>query len=218
MNQRWLSLAGICELLSTTETNINWLVKNGFLEKLPGNSGKHSARYLEPTEEYARRLKICETVYNRRFHIPSESDLPGAAMFTHREIAEIMGWTLQRTYKYVTKRKVSSVSGGGNKVRLFTARQIRNIIWKRQGRQKAYKRAPYLLPELIEYFLRFEAAQRELVPTDAEFAEDDKMLKKWELLARMDPADRELAMQEFLEKVRIAREIVTAAREDRRSD
>ncbi len=71
---------------------------------------------------------------------------------------------------------------------------------------------------MIEYFLRFEAAQRELVPTDAEFSEDDKMLKKWELLARMDPADRELAMQEFLEKVRIAREIVTAAREDRRSD
>jgi hypothetical protein len=211
MTQRWLSLIGICDLLSTTEKNIKWLVKNGYLEMIPGRgNGKYlTARFLDPSPEYAQRLKLAETIYGRRQILPAELNIPGASIFTITELAEILGWSAARASRLVVKRKIVSVAGGP-KLRYFSATQIRNILWKRTDRKQAYQRAPYLLQELIDYFWRYEANQRKLVPSDAAFAEDDLLMKKWELMARMDPEDRDLAMQEFLEKVRAAKDIAAS--------
>jgi hypothetical protein len=214
---RWLSLIGICELLSTNETNIKWLVKHGYLEMMPGNQGKHSARYLDPTPEYARRLRVAETLYGRRQPLPADLDIPSAPVFTIRELAEILGWPIKKARKYVYEKRITAIKGTPG-LCLFSARQIRNILWKRTGRKKAYRRAPFLLDDLISYFARYEGEQRQIFPTDEELKADDILVRKWDALARMDPEDRDFAMREFLDKARVAREIVTASREGCRSE
>ena len=109
-NQRWLSLTGICTCLEITETHALRLAKQGFLVVLGKTTIKKDMRFLEPTAEYANKLKLGEALYGRLFPIPRDLDLTG--LFTFKEVAEILGWSRSYTRLYLHENKVLKVKVG----------------------------------------------------------------------------------------------------------
>ena len=104
-------------------------------------------------------------------------NLPMSYLLTIREVAEILGWSLKHAQTCLAKYKIPCIKSS-NRVKLYTAASVRNLIWKRQGRKIADKTAPLLLSEMILFFKRFQAAEEAMVPTGAMFAEDAILQKK----------------------------------------
>jgi hypothetical protein len=205
-DQHWLSLEGICGVLNITRKHALWLAKNGHLAFLPGRT-RAEARYLDPTPEYKEKLKRCEAFYGRTHPLPIELDM--APLLSLREIAEIMGWTLHGTR---TRAATGRIKGGvrvGAYI-LYPTSVVRDLLWRRRGRKMAKQRAPFLIQELIDFFLARSAEAAEGVPLDVEFAGDDLLQKKLERLARMPHAEREVAMREFYQKVALAKTVAAA--------
>lgn len=210
-NQRWLSLDGICTTLQTTKAHVLWLAKNGHLEVIWGSGGQKyaKARFLDPTPKYAERLRLAEMIYNRRYPIPEDFDLPSAALFTKREMAELMGWSLNYASQFLFKHKeVPSIRV--STYLLYSAATIRSLIWRRRGRSTVHQRAPFLIKELIAWFLKFQQSEEEEIPTDLDFKEDDLLQRKLTRLSKMPSPERETAMREFYEKVVIAKQVAAA--------
>lgn len=209
--QRWLSLTGICSILSTTSDHIWWLVKNGYLEMIPGkgNESKSGARFLDPTPEYLNKLRTTELIYGRRFPMPADFDLDSKCIFSRSEVGVLMGWTSRYTHQFFARHKeipcvktCTSKTGG---LCLYSAKEIRKMIWKKQGKSTTYQSAPFLIPGLIELFRsRFT---NEDGPTDAEFAEDAVLQKKLQRLLKLPREQREAAVKEFMAKVQLAKEV-----------
>ena len=207
--QRWLSLIGICNTLQTNPKHIQWLVKQGFLEYIPDRSNKNQgSRYLDPTPQYADRLRLAEVIYRRRFPLPADIDIDSKAIFTSAELAVLMGWTPNYTDKFLFTHKPPCVKIGGGKtggLRLFSAKTIRELIWRRKGRKVSAQKSPFLISELLEFFQKRMADDD--VPTDAQFADDERLQKKLTRLLKMPSPQREEALREFLAKVELAKEI-----------
>lgn len=205
-------MAGICDLLQTTPDHIRWLVKQGYIEIIPGrNKSRAESRYLDPTPQYAERLRLAEVIYRRRHPLPAVLDLPEKAIFTAREVAELMGWTHAYTVQRLHKDKLFGVKvggGSGGGLRLYTAKDIRRMIAKRQKRAQGEKRCPVLLRDLITFFQRYQDAGD--MPSDADFSKDDVLGKKITRILNMPASRREEAMRELMEKARLAKEAVSA--------
>lgn len=210
--QTWLSLTGICNVLKTNERHIRWLVKNGYLEMLPGKQyGFAHGRFLDPTPGYAERLRLAAIIHHKRVPLPEEIDLSEKAIFTRAEIAAILGWTDQYARQYLKEHDLPSVKLGRVKhggLRLYTAKTVRELLWRRQGRKTSAQRAPFLITDLIDWFHKQTASEAAIVPTDAELAEDEVMQKKLAAILRMRSPLRERAMRELWEKVELARQTV----------
>jgi hypothetical protein len=215
MGSNWLTLEGICDVLHTDERHVTWLAKNGYIEVLwgPGRTRK-GARFLDPTPEYAERLRKSELLYGRRQPLPEDFDLPNSPIFTARELGEIMGWDYERTQRFLYKKRktIKAVPLGrhATAIRLFSAATIRDLIWTRNDRSQSKQRAPFLVKEILEWFLRFRQREEQEVPTDTEFQEDDLLQRKLTRLMKMPSPQREAAIQEFLEKVDLAKSFVQA--------
>jgi hypothetical protein len=207
--QTWLSLDGICNVLRTTRPHIQWLVKNNYLEMIPGHKpGFHNGRFLDPTPMYAERLRVAEMIYRRRNPLPADMDLSEKAIFTRAEIAAVLGWSEQYAVVYLKKKKVPAVKIGGGRtggLKLYTAKTVRELLWRRNGRKTSAQRAPFLIQELIDWFLKHESAAAEGVPTDAAFAEDDLFQKKLRAILKMPEGQKQRAMRELWEKVELAK-------------
>lgn len=205
MERRWLNITGICTVLQMTEGQVNRLVKQGYLVKLPAPK-KADARYLDPTPEYVRRLQMGEALHNNNA-LPI--DLGSKPLITLREIAQILGHSHPKyARKYVAKRKLKPLVVG--KFRLYRVDVVRQLLWERQGRKMAHQRAPFLLEELVEWFMTHQAFEASLTPTDAEYEADDRLQKKLERLATMPSPFREQAMREFYEKVALAKTVANS--------
>jgi hypothetical protein len=213
-NQRWLSLDGICTVLQTTHKHVLWLAKNGHLEVLWGNGSRKQidARFLDPTPKYAERLRLAEMIYMRRYPVDEDFDLPTAALFTKRELAQIMGWTIGYARKFFAmNRDIPSIKVAGNLV-LYPASTIRDLIWLRRDRTLSKQKAPFLLKELIAWFVKFQAAEEEEVPTDLEFQEDDLLHRKLTRLSKLPSPEREVAMRDFYDKVALAKQVASVVK------
>lgn len=206
MEQRWLSLTGICTTLNISHGHAVWLAKRGFLATIWGDGGKtwKKARFLDPTPEYAEKLKLGEALYGRLFPVPVDLDLAG--LITIREVAEIMGWSIRYARQYAFKGKIKPAVRAGI-TDLYSIAEVRRVFWKRNGRSRAVSKqvAPFLVREIIDYFLRTTAEAEREVPTDAQFAEDDLLQKKLIRMSKMKSPDREAAFADFYRKVELAR-------------
>lgn len=200
--QRWLSLEGICSTLSLSHTNIKYLVNQGVIP-IMHTRGKDfkTARFLDPTPEFAEKMKLGEALYGRLDPIPHDLDFK--CLLTVREVAEIMGWKLYYARKYMKVYKIQGVRAG--KYYLYPVQTIREFLWKRNGRALAHQRSPFILSRLVAWFLQHHNADNDVIPTDQELAKDDVMMRKLTRISKLKGPRREEALKEFLEKVEMAK-------------
>jgi len=207
---RWLSMSGICSLLSTTPDHIWWLVKNGYLESIPGKAPKQrtDARFLDPSPAYADKLRTTEMIYRRRFPLPSDMDIDSKCIFTRSEVALLMGWTQPYAEKYLMQNKIPHVKIGTARTGglcLYSAKTIRQMLWKKQGRSLTAQRAPFLIPELVELFRKKPAEDDS--PTDSQILEDERLQKKLSRLLKLPAKEKEAAIRAFWSKVQVAKDV-----------
>lgn len=207
-DQRWLSLDGICTQLGMTKYQVTSLVTKGTLVAL-GTGPKR--RYLDPTPEYAAKLRLGETLYDVTRPLPKDLELLG--LLTVREVAAIMGWTLRYAQTYLwTRKKTPSIKVGVH--RLYSIAVVRNLLWKREGNRQRSQRAPFLLNSMIRFFLDYYTAENEVVPSDADFAGDDLLMRKFSRLAKLPSPQREEAYRELWVKVSTARDVAEAVSQE----
>lgn len=132
------------------------------------------------------------------------SDVDEKGLFTRAELAQILGWSDQYAVHYLKQNKIATVKLESG-LNLYSAKTIRELLWRRNGRKVSQQRAPFLIAELIEWFLQQTAAAESDTPTDADFAADDRFQKKLRAILRMPPAVRTAAMKEFWEKADLAK-------------
>lgn len=205
--QRWLTADAICTLLNINKTTLyNWASKK-YIVKI---GGKLNGRYLDPGPEYSERLRLGRAIHDRDVFATLAKDITMVNLLTAQEFAAIMGWGLKRAKNYLQKRKTS----GFRKPRcvsLYPVSEIRDIVWRFRGR-KGSKKGPLLLQDFIDFFLRYQAAQDELMPSDSQFEKDDILKKKMEFLMNMPSPQREVALKEMMEKMDLAKKIVLESR------
>lgn len=207
-NQRWLTLNGIATLLSVSEDHAVWLAKQGYLVVIWGDKSKKikTARFLEPTPEYIDKLRLAEALYGRLHPLPKDITLAG--LLTTNEIAQIMGWSDRYAQKFLLAKKLPNIKVG--QYRLYTIATVRDMLWRKEGRKEAGRRAPFLIQDLVRFFLAHAAAEAEDIPTDAAFYEDEAVQRKLARIARMPSPGRELAMKDLWEKVALAKTVAAS--------
>lgn len=193
--QRWLSLNGICDVLGMSPSQVKSLVRSKQLVRI----GKPpDYRYLDPTPEYAERLRLWASM-------DTQTNIPLKALFTVREVTEIMGWHISHGRDVMRTIPATKVNGH---TKLYSAVQVRNLLFRRQDRKHSQQKAPFLLSGLIAYFRRYYDSEAAIVPTDSEFADDDALKAKLEWMLSQPNHQKMLA--EFLEKLELAK-MVTAS-------
>lgn len=196
--QTWLSLSGICDRLRLSPTQVRQLAKKGCLAVLKGKNNVE-ARYLDPTPEYAEQLRLGAIIHQRRFPVPA--GLTEKALLTARECCELLGMKYSKFTSYVRRH-------GGTCIRvdkthhLYSPLFVREAMLRRSKRTLHKQLAPYLLSEMIELFRSRLSAEVSLIPTDAEFAADEK------LQLRLSNIVTESQKADFAQKVKLAQEIV----------
>lgn len=198
--QRWLSLSGICTTLGLNTTQINRLVKDGFLVTIKANK---EVRYLDPTPEYAEKLKLGEVLYSKQNHFPRDFDL--VTLLTLRELAEIVGWTFRYAEKYCIEHKVPAVKVG--RYNLYSVATVRELLWRRSGRKLASQLAPFRIQALIDWFLKSTTEAEKLIPTDREFIEDMNIQKRLAKMGKLPSPARETMIADFFRKLELAKTV-----------
>lgn len=203
----WLSLTGICTTLNISHKHAIWLAKRGFLPCIRGRNGAVwiEARFLDPTPEYAEKLRLGEALYGRLYPVPVDLELAG--LLTIREVAEIMGWKINYARQFAYKGKIGPVVKIGI-TEFYSIKDVRKIYWKRRGRGLSKQASPFLVRELIDYFLKTTAEAESEVPSDAQFAEDEILQRKLVRMSKLKSPEREAAFAEFYRKVALAKSTV----------
>jgi hypothetical protein len=202
--QRWLSLNGIATVLNLTPTQVKTLYKQKLLVRIGKRPQEY--RYLDPTPEYAERLRLTAGMFFEGRHSGMRVDLPYSFILTSKEVAEIMGWSWQHADK-VLRGNVKRYKAP-NRIVFFSVATVRSMIWKRHGRKLAEKTSPFLLPELIAYAQRLIASETALVPTDEEVKADAEIQKKMEWMLKQP--QREIMLQDYLSKMDLAKRVLSA--------
>jgi hypothetical protein len=203
--QRWLSIHGICTVLGLTPNQVQHLARKKYLVRI-GDQARHY-RYLDPTPEYAERLRLAAVMLSKNNEV--NIDLPLTFLLTIREVAEIMGWGLSHARSYLAENKIPCYKSK-NKACLFSVSTVRDLIFARQGRHLAKQKAPFLLPEIIAFQRKFQAAEESIVPTDAAFSEDAALQKK--IVWMMKQPSRDVLLADFISKMELAKQVATAIR------
>lgn len=204
--QRWLSISGISTTLNLTPTQIKTLYKQNLLVRIGKNPTEY--RYLDPTPEYAERLRFAAVMLSKNSTV--NIDLSLSFLLTRREVAEILGWNLVYAELYLRTKKVPRHKAA-NGVVFYPVSAVRDMLWKRNGRKLAGKIAPMLLSEMLAYFWRFKAAEEAIVPTDAAFAEDAALQKK--IVWMMKQPNRDVLLADFISKMELAKRVVEAVKQ-----
>ena len=204
--QRWLSLSGICSTLNITPSQVKSLYKQKLLVRIGKNTPDH--RYLDPTPEYAERLRLAAVMLSKNTAVPI--NLPLTSLLTIREVAEIMGWSLKHARDFFEDAKIPCWKSA-NRAKLYSVSVVRDLIWKRNGRKMAGKIAPLLLSEIISFAQRFVDAETALVPKDEQFKADEELQKKMEWIMRQQSPGRETMLADLLEKLDLAKRISSLA-------
>ena len=205
--QRWLSLSGICTTLNLGPAQVKNLYRNKLLVRIGKNPADY--RYLDPTPEYAERLRLAAVMLSKRSDVPI--DLPLTFLLTIREIAEIAGWTQRKAIRILEEGKVPCFKSA-NRARLYSVSTVRDLLFKRQGRKLSKQMSPVLIQDLIVFFRKFQAAEESIVPTDAVFAEDAELQQKIIWMMKQPSPGREAMLADFMEKLELAKQVTAALR------
>jgi hypothetical protein len=198
--QRWLSLSGISSVLNLTPSQVKTLHKQKLLVRIGNRPQEH--RYLDPTPEYAERLRLAALMHTRGAGF--KIDLPHSFILTKREVAEVMGWNLTYAEEYLREKQIPRYKAPNNTV-FYSVADVRDMIFRRQGRHLAKQKAPFLLKEILAFQKRFQAAEEAIVPTDEQFKADAELQKKMAWMMKQPSPGREAMLADFLEKIELAK-------------
>jgi hypothetical protein len=201
--QRWLSIDGICDTLTMSRSLIKSLVKSGALVSI--GSGPNT-RYLDPTEEYANKLRLGEALYERLYPIPKDLNL--AALLTIREVAAITGWKWR--YACLVLEKVPHIKVG--RYNMYSVQTVRDLLWRRQGRKQAHQKSCFLVEDLIRFFFRYYESENAEVPSDAAFANDAVLKSKLARILKMHSPAKEEALRSLWQAVEMAKQAAAILR------
>jgi hypothetical protein len=203
MEQSWLTLDQISFKLRLGKSYIKELTRQKFLVTI-GNADKK--RWLDPTPDYAQQLRLAAILHSRALFVPP--DISEIALLTLREVAILCNWTLRYAQVYMHRNPQVPRFKVNSQLSLYSIRTVREILWRRQGHKAAHQRSPFLIMELVRFVQKeHEAATRD-VPTDAEYAADDKIMRKLEAIVTRSEADQAAAKNDFARKAELARRIV----------
>ena len=205
--QRWLSLSGICTTLNLGPAQVKNLYRNKLLVRIGKNPADY--RYLDPTPEYAERLRLAAVLLSKRSDVPI--DLPLTFLLTIREVAEIMNWSLRHARDFLEDNKVPCFKSA-NRARLYSVSVVRDFLWRRNGRKLAGKIAPMLLSELISFAQRFIDSETALMPTDEQFKADEELQRKLAWIMRQKSPQRETMLADLMAKLELAKQVTAALR------
>ena len=205
--QRWLSLSGICTTLNLGPAQVKNLYRNKLLVRIGKNPADY--RYLDPTPEYAERLRLAAVMLSKRSDVPI--DLPLTFLLTIREVAEIMNWSLRHARDFLEDNKVPCFKSA-NRARLYSVSVVRDFLWRRNGRKLAGKIAPMLLSELISFAQRFIDSETALMPTDEQFKADEELQRKLAWIMRQKSPQRETMLADLMAKLELAKQVTAALR------
>ena len=198
----WVTLDYLAGILRLPKAYLRQLTRKGFLVSI-GRADK--ARWLNPTEEYREKLRLAAILHSEQMFVPP--DISEIALLTLREVAVLCGWTLNAAQCYMKQNHVPHHKIN-RRLNLYDIRTVRELLWRRQERTTAHQRSPYLIQELIDFVQKeHEAATRD-IPTDAEYAEDDKLIRKLESIVTRSEADQASAKHDFARKAELARRVV----------
>lgn len=198
-------MRGMCELLGASEKDVQWLVKKGYLTAVKWPQG---IRFLEPTPAYLEKLNLCEALYDTERPLPKDLDF--AALLTITEVAEIVGWKLDYARQFMRRKKIKSVKAG--RYSLYSVEAVRDILWSRRNRSLAKQKAPFLLVDLVKWFLARQENQAAGLLTDSALLEDEELVLKFSRLLALKSPDREKAIRDLWEKIETAKAIAQVVR------
>ena len=158
---------------------------------------------MDPTPEYAEKLRLGAALYHRAEPVPH--DFQEMALFTLREMAVILGLTLRAMRVYVHRHEVPHYRINSH-LCLYTAATVRDVLWKRQKKTAAEGRSPFLLTELIDLFRRWN--EENPVHSNEEFLADDLVQAKLAQLLKQSEKTRDAAFADFTAKLELARKVV----------
>lgn len=196
--QTWLSLSGICDRLRLPPYTVRQLAKKGCLAVIKGK-GNVQARYLDPTPEYREQLRLGAIIHQRHFPVPA--GLSEKALLTKGECAELLGMSLRTMEHYLQRHSIPSIRVH-KKHFLYSPMVVRDAMLKRSKRTLSKQRCAFLLSELIDLFRSRLSDELSLIPTDKEFAEDERLQRRLGLIVT------ESQKADFAKKVRLAQQVV----------
>jgi DNA-binding CsgD family transcriptional regulator len=210
MEQRWLNIHGICAVLGMSENMIRTLVRKRQLVKI---TTKQVSRFLDPTPEYQEQLRLGQNFFIREHE--AELRFSAANILTQAEIARVLNINFRTVSDYMIDNKIPghTITHGAKRYKVYSVETVRNMIWKRNRRGKGARGAgPFLLKDIIEFFLRYQATEDKFMPTDEQFDTDDFMRRKIARMMHMKSPQRELAFNAFIADVELAKGFVALLR------
>jgi hypothetical protein len=196
--QTWLSLSGICDRLRLSPVQIRQLVKKGCLAVLKGKSNVE-ARYLDPSPEYAEQIRLGAIIHQKVY--PVSPGINEKALLTSAECAEILGMTQKKMSIYIKRHAIPAIRVS-KVLFLYSPAFVREAMLRRSKRSLSKQLAPFKIEELITMFRDRLSAEVSLIPTDAEFAADEK------LQLRLSKIVTESQKADFAQKVKLAQDVV----------
>jgi hypothetical protein len=201
--QQWVTIDMLSHILRLPKPYIREMTKQGFLVTIGKNQNQ---RWLDPTPEYAEKLRLAAILHSRALFVPP--DISEIALLTLREVAVLCGWTLEYARTYMDRYPNTPRFKVNSQLHLYSIKTVREILWRRQGRLHSKQKSPFLVQDIIDFVQREHARETADQPTDAEYAKDDKIMRKLEAIVRRSEKDQEKARQDFAGKVELARRIV----------
>ena len=196
--QTWLSLSGMCDRLRLTPTQVRTLAKKGCLAVI-GGKGNVDKRYLDPTPEYREQLRLGAMIHQRAYPVPA--GITEKALLTNSECGEIIGMSTQMMNRYLTRNSIPSIKVT-KALFLYPPTVVREAMLKRAKKSVSRQKSLFLISELVDYFKNRFTAELSLIPTDKEFADDER------LQLRLSQIVTEAQKSDFAKKVKLAQAIV----------
>jgi hypothetical protein len=203
MEHRWLTLDMMASLLRVSPSYVKTLTKEGFLVTI-GKADR--TRWLDPGPAYAEKLRLAAVMHGDRMHVPP--DICEIALLSLREVSVLCGWTLAYARWYMKTHKDIPRFNINPRLSLYSIKTVREILWRRQGRLHCKQRSPFLIQELIDWVKAEHEKELQDIPTDAEYAADDKMMRKLMKIVEKDARDQASAKNDLATKIELAKRIV----------
>jgi excisionase family DNA binding protein len=201
--QHWLTFTQICQRLNLTEKQVLKLIKSGKLVGIhhsgPAGAYKDGWIYLDPTPKYARALEVQALILSRNYSI----DVTTVPLLSTAEVAAITQTGQDNIRQMIYKRKLRPTRVGN--LSLFTAQQVRDLLWKREKSERRDRRAR--TGQMVKWFLSQHESEQSQKMSKSEVAKDNEMERLLRKIVKLQEPERTKSLKEFLSRSGLAKEV-----------
>jgi excisionase family DNA binding protein len=193
----WVTFDELLIDLRVSRKHLRGLIKSGIVQGI-GQGPYSKWRFIDPAPQVARAISIKAKLDSRR--VP-EIDLSEFPVISTAEFAKIAGLSQSTVRGLIHTRKIRPAKVGG--IRLFTAKQVRTYLLRREKRTAAEARLP--LEAIVRWFEGYYASERCESYSRAQIAADNAIETRLNRLLRQKGTGRELAIRQFWQTVATVR-------------